>query len=805
MKEINSNTTLLAETACTKRLQDIISETASTLFKFIYKKQSSPQFLQSSLYAYLKENNFIENGQIINENKLENHLRLAALFLIIQELAIVKINNDFQNPASANKLLDMVFLQLPEIFINFLNQLKGIFRENFTSQHFDSFHCIIHNPADIIGSVYNKFSFNEHQKNNGQHFTQSSEADILNAFCINKNTKTILDSSCGSGTFLLRAFYFLQYFHTELSEETLIGYLTGIDISPFAAYLTTVNLFLKRKNDFNAKEAILNENFLNLHPEDRIIKNNHLQHFDACLGNPPFIRHEEMDDKKEWLKLIKEEYGISYISGQSDLYIYFLIHTSFFLKEGARLGYVISASWLDVQFGSGLQKFLLNHFKIITIIDYQAKRSFETASVNTVLLVIEKCNNKNERNNNLIKFVRIKCPYENLIGGPESKTRIKEAIKFAVKIENFSENYFDKNIKAEVIQQHELENRSTISGKYSNGHWGAKYLRSPEIYNKIMAHSGNIFIPLSDIADVKYGIKTGANDFFYLIDETHKAQNLSPENYQKTFGQKKEIHQQTWNTSGWFLSGLNDQHFIIEKEFIIPVFKTQKEADKLDINIHKIKFVVLSCHLPKDILGSQRRKILDYINFAETEFSIHKRPSVTGRNLWYDLTNSFSKGEFIFPSKIGEKYRLIDNRKAQLVCDKVNYVIKIKEEFKQYTNELFLVLNSIFFRYFIDLFARQLTGSQTLSDVDVNLLKNTPIPHPAYFREHCKNVENLMKAIKSREQFPLSKEVLQEDKFKTDLAIFETIGLKENDVKQLYKEASAYVENRQIKSDSLKS
>jgi hypothetical protein len=89
--------------------------------------------------------------------------------------------------------------------------------------------------------------------------------------------------------------------------------------------------------------------------------------------------------------------------------------------------------------------------------------------------------------------------------------------------------------------------------------------------------------------------------------------------------------------------------------------------------------------------------------------------------------------------------------------------------------------------------------------VDVNLLKNTPIPHPAYFREHCKNVENLMKAIKSREQFPLSKEVLQEDKFKTDLAIFETIGLKENDVKQLYKEASAYVENRQIKSDSLKS
>jgi len=69
-----------------------------------------------------------------------------------------------------------------------------------------------------------------------------------------------------------------------------------------------------------------------------------------------------------------------------------------------------------VQFGGGLQRFLLDHFIIITIIDYQAKRSFNTASVNTVLLVIEKCKDASKRKNNLIKFIRIFSDYEKIIG-----------------------------------------------------------------------------------------------------------------------------------------------------------------------------------------------------------------------------------------------------------------------------------------------------------------------------------------------------------------------------------------------------
>ena len=63
-------------------------------------------------------------------------------------------------------------------------------------------------------------------------------------------------------------------------------------------------------------------------------------------------------------------------------------------------------------------------------------------------------------------------------------------------------------------------------------------------------------------------------------------------------------------------------------------------------------------------------------------------------------------------------------------------------------------------------------------------------------------MKEILKSIKSREQLPLSKEIFQKDKFEIDSVIFKIIRLKENDVKELYKEVSEYVQKRQLKSDS---
>ena len=116
------------------------------------------------------------------------------------------------------------------------------------------------------------------------------------------------------------------------------------------------------------------------------------------------------------------------------------------------------------------------------------------------------------------------------------------------------------------------------------------------------------------------------------------------------------------------------------------------------------------------------------------------------------LLNGKLFGDFIFPSKIGEYYRLIDNRKSQVFCDKVNYAIKVKEDFKEDSDIIFALMNSMTFRYFVDLFARQLTGAQTLSDVDVNVVERTIILKPELLRGQHWTIKSIVERLKSREQ-----------------------------------------------------
>ena len=146
---------------------------------------------------------------------------------------------------------------------------------------------------------------------------------------------------------------------------------------------------------------------------------------------------------------------------------------------------------------------------------------------------------------------------------------------------------------------------------------------------------------------------------------------------------------------------------------------------------------------------------------------------------------------------------MIDNRDAKVYCDKVNYAITVRKEYSDLSDILFLILNSITFRFFIDLFSRQLTGSQTLSDVDVNLVEKTLILNPQLLSSNKKELTKIYQSLKSREQEIINEEVLKADKLQLDTLIFNALGLSQSDVQELYREASKYVKDRQEKSDSL--
>jgi type I restriction enzyme M protein len=832
------------------KLSAYILEGSAEMFNVMYDKINEDAQLKNELKKYLRDQDIFNISLKFDSEEIYKICQLSNYLLYLKIIFYTYLQRDLpelklkvleipEDKDKLNKTLRQRFDDVLEHDFELIFQKNILDDFEYDAKYISSLKNNVQQirplnfkeiDADIIGAIYNKLIDNQEQHHRGQHFTNINEVDIVNSFCINKETKFVLDSGCGAGTFLVRAYIMLKRFHPKLSHEELLERLWGIEIATFPAFLATMNLSLLDIRTKDNYPVIIREDFSLAKPTasaNRIFLNaSHLFDvkdtggktkkvktpiFDACVGNPPYIRQELIEHKERWINLALSEHTLKKVNQQSDLYVYYLMHTSAFLKNGGRLGYVVASSWLDVSFGAGLQKFLLDNFKIIAVIDNQKVRSFETASINTVILILEKCSDREAREKNKVKFVRVFKEYDELVGNSNDTDRAKYLERFVGSIDNSSKTIKNENYHIIIKKQFDLESASTFDGKYENGNWGAKYLRSPEIYNKIIEIAGEKLLHLQEICNVRRGFTTGANDFFYVKDDTDLIKKMSDDEFKLHFGHKKESSKINWAKFGWYYSEMGNKHYLLERFHFKPLFKTQKEADKLEVNVKKLKYQVFVCNESKKELKKVNARIVKYINDAESApFEFHKLPTSVqrikedGSRDWFNLGEDLFIGDFIFPSKIGEKFRLIDNRQAKIYCDKVNYNIKVRNDYHKYSGLIFIILNSTLFRFLLDLFSRQLTGNQTLSDVDVNVVERTLIVNPEILKPFEKELVQLYQKLKSREQLSIIDEIGFDDRNRIDEIIFEVLGLSKKDLKELYDYQSNFITEREEKSKSVK-
>lgn len=830
-----------------KKLSAYILEGSADMSELMYEKIDSDNDFKKRLRTYLKDQDIFnitlkfDGEEVYKICQLANYLLYLKIIFysyLQREVPTLKLK-PLEIPEDKNRLNRVLRNRFDDVLTyDFELIFQGDILDEFeyTDKYIPALKYNINQigdlnfkelNVDIMGSIYNTLIDNQEQHDRGQHFTNVNEVDIVNAFCINKNTQLLMDTGCGAGTFLVRGYKFIKYFHPELKHEEILERLWGIEIAPFPAFLATMNLSLLDikatenypvilRNDFSEikstsapKLIFLNASHLfDVKDVGGKIKSIKIPVFDSEVGNPPYIRQELIDNKTRWVNLVKNEYGLKKINQQSDLYVYYLMHTAAFLKEGGRLGYVISSSWLDVSFGGGFQKFLLDHFKIIAIIDNQKMRSFETASINTVVLILEKCSDRNSRKENKVKFVRIYKEYDELIGKSNDPERIENLMKFVNSIEKTDKLTKNDDLMITVRTQKELEEESKTDGKYENGNWGAKYLRSPDIFNKIIDKAGDKLIPLNKIAFVKRGFTTGANEFFYVRDETDKVKTLTPTEYKVHFGHTIENSKINWETNGWYFSEMNNQHYLMERRYFQPLFKTQREASNLDVDLKKLNYQVLICNEQKPMLRKYKLKLLKYIEDAEkSPYKLQEKPTnkvrikADGIQDWFNLGDDLFIGDFIFPSKIHEKYGLIDNRKALVYADKVNYNLKVLQNYMEFEDEIFLILNSTLFRYFLELFARQM--GEGLTDIDVNVVQRTLLINPELLKDYKQELKEIYKSFKRRKQEIIYDEIKKDDRNKLDWIIFNNLGLREDDLKEFYVEVVDLRRKRNEKAASV--
>ncbi len=193
--------------------------------------------------------------------------------------------------------------------------------------------------------------------------------------------------------------------------------------------------------------------------------------FDCIIGNPPYIRQEQIKDLKP---LLEKQYQDFYNS-TADIYTYFFALSFQLLKDKGFNAFITSNKYARAKYGAKLREWLLKKTTIVSYMELNALKVFESAAVDT----------------SIMNFIKQTPPKESVFKYYEPTPNDKDDLK--------STPYLS-------MKQNALSTESFI---FAN----ATLL---DLRDKIES----VGTPLKDWdIQINYGIKTGANEAFIIPTE----------------------------------------------------------------------------------------------------------------------------------------------------------------------------------------------------------------------------------------------------------------------------------------------
>lgn len=615
---------------------------------------------------------------------------------------------------------------------------------------------------DILGKIFERLIDPHERHKYGQHYTDANIVDLINSFAIRKGDEVIMDPACGSGTFLIRAYHRKQWLtQGRLDHQALLRQIYGVDISGFAVHLSSVGLATRELIKAENYPRVFTHDFFGLKPDGTyslvpgkskakahsLAKQKDKPHvefsmprIDAGVGNPPYVRQEENKHKTIYQHLISKEAPSFDLSGRSDIYIYFWPHLASFLKDGGTLGLLTSSSWLDVEYGFRLQKWFLENFKIIAVLESVCEPWFTEARVATAVTILERCNDESERMNNVVRFVQLKVPMSEILSNDGTETGRQEAADSfrdfieATKADTSTEKYriickTQKELWEDGLVDEKVtkQTRSHARKKYRGSKWGV-YLRAPDLFFKMMEKYRSSFVPMENLSDVRFGTKSGCDGFFYPRDISVDALNKfsTHKEFKDQYGVERS---KVEKDSVKIVRAGDGSVWPIEARFLEPEIDTLMELNSISIAEEELTYQILLVGLPKEKL--ENNLVLKYIEYGESATfgdkdgrPVSERPTCASRALWYDLTNA-TRSPIVFPKLF--QYRHIIPFNANKLS--VNCSLLGCKPNGNYDHILSAILNSTWIALIKNFYARQL-GREGNIQVDVYSAEMIPIPDP---------------------------------------------------------------------------
>lgn len=311
---------------------------------------------------------------------------------------------------------------------------------------------------DLIGRLFHDLLPYETRKILAAFYTNPIAADILAGLCINTSEDKVIDPACGSGTLLVSAYKEKERLDEDNTEKSKLHHyfveeeITGMDIMPFAAHLTAINLSsmnIETPTD-NLNVGVMDTLSLSKHFKNKriyeikefsrelqttmdLFKKSDTQtsltrytssqsvgavtadsqgtgfkirrnSFDSIIANPPFSDREKMPN--DYLRVLDSYTSLNKICGsQVNLWGYFLALNEFLLKKNGTFGFVIPINIFRGRATQDIRDYLLDNYTIKYIVKTGKNIAFsENSALRDILFIAI---NKKPTPNSKLKFIII--------------------------------------------------------------------------------------------------------------------------------------------------------------------------------------------------------------------------------------------------------------------------------------------------------------------------------------------------------------------------------------------------------------
>lgn len=201
------------------------------------------------------------------------------------------------------------------------------------------------------------------RKARGAFFTPDKIARFITDWAVRSPGDAVIEPSCGEAVFLHQI------------DRGHAGRIVGVEIHPASAC--------------EAERTLNREGITSVVHSGDFFGFTEFGQYDAAVGNPPYVRYQGWTGEARSASLAAALRAGVNLTNLASSWAAFTVHSALHLRAGGRLGLVLPAELLTVNYAAPVRQFLMDHFGDVTLVLFE-ERVFPGVEVEAVLLLADR-------------------------------------------------------------------------------------------------------------------------------------------------------------------------------------------------------------------------------------------------------------------------------------------------------------------------------------------------------------------------------------------------------------------------------